>query len=83
MAKCKIIPVINDGQAKTNGIHEKALTTNVIDQLESGPQLLERTFHPYPLEMAGIIQNRIGGEIIKVPEKIAEWGMVVPEVLHE
>ncbi|MGB7841341.1 MAG: NAD(P)H-binding protein [Salinimicrobium sp.] len=85
MAKRKIIPVIGDGQAKTNSIHQKDLAKIILDQLEDGPQLLEvggPLIHTR-LEMAEFIKNRIGGEILKVPEKIAEWGMVIPEIIDE
>ncbi|MGB7784714.1 MAG: NAD(P)H-binding protein [Salinimicrobium sp.] len=85
MAKRKLIPVVGDGQAKTNSIHQKDLAEVVVAQLNDGPELLEiggPLIHTR-LEMAKMIQKRIGGEVIKVPEKIAEWGMILPEILHE
>lgn len=85
MAKRKIIPVVGDGQAKTNSIHQKDLAKVVVAQLQDGPNLLEiggPLVHTR-LEMAKMIQNRIGGEVVKIPEKLAEWGMIIPELLHE
>lgn len=85
MAKRKVIPIVGDGQAKTNSIHQKDLAKVVVDQLEDGPELLEvggPLVHTRK-EMAKMIQNRIGGEIIKIPEKVAEWGMIVPEILNK
>lgn len=85
MGKRKIIPVIGNGQAKTNSIHQEDLAKLVLTYLKKGPQLLEvggPLIHTR-LEMAKMIKDRIGGEIIKVPEKVADWGMIIPELLHE
>ena len=34
-------------------------------------------------EMADMIEKRIGGKIVEVPEKIAEWGMFLPELVDD
>ncbi len=85
MAKRKVIPVVGEGKARTNSIHQKDLAKVVVAQIHDGPELLEvggPTIHTR-LEMAKMIQDKIGGKVIKIPEKIAEWGMIVPELLHE
>lgn len=85
MAKRKIIPIVGDGKARTNSIHQKDLAKVVMAQLKDGPGLLEvggPQVHTR-LEMAELVQKRLGGKIVKIPEKIAEWGMILPEFLNK
>ncbi|MFD2518441.1 SDR family oxidoreductase [Salinimicrobium flavum] len=85
MAKRKLIPIIGDGSAKTNSIHQKDLAEVVVKYLETGPQVIEvggPMIHTRK-EMAEMIKNKIGGKIIEVPEKVAEWGMFLPEMVDE
>ncbi len=85
MAKRKVIPIVGDGQAKTNSIHQKDLAEVIIGYLEEGPEIVEvggPLIHTR-LEMAEMLQEKIGGKIIKVPEKVAEWGMFLPELLSD
>ncbi len=85
MAKRKLIPIIGDGSARTNSIHQKDLAKVVVENLHNGPKIME-VGGPYihtRLEMAEMIQEKIGGKIIKVPEKIAEWGMFLPEMVDD
>lgn len=35
------------------------------------------------LEMAEMIKDRIGGKIVKVPEKLADFGMFFPELVSD
>lgn len=85
MAKRKVIPIVGDGSARTNSIHQKDLAEVVVQNLEEGPEILEvggPLVHTR-LEMAEMIKKKIGGKIIKVPEKVAEWGMFLPELVNE
>jgi uncharacterized protein YbjT (DUF2867 family) len=85
MAKRKIIPIVGDGSARTNSIHQKDLAEVVVQNLKDGPELLEvggPLVHTR-LEMAEMIEKKIGGKIVKVPEKVAEWGMFLPELVNE
>ncbi|MFD0975835.1 SDR family oxidoreductase [Salinimicrobium gaetbulicola] len=85
MAKRKMIPLVGDGNAKTNSIHQRDLAKLILENLFEGPELLEvggPKIHTR-LEMAKMISEKIGGKIIKVPEKIAEWGMFIPELLDK
>lgn len=85
MAKRKMIPLVGDGNAKTNSIHQRDLAKLILENLFEGPELLEvggPKIHTR-LEMAEMISEKIGGKIIKVPEKIAEWGMFIPELLDK
>lgn len=82
MAKRKMIPVVGDGSAKTNSIHQRDLAKLIMENLFEGPELMEvggpKVYTR--LEMAEMISEKIGGKIIKIPEKIAEWGMFIPDL---
>ena len=83
IAKRKVIPVVGDGSARTNSIHQKDLAKLIVENLSEGPKLMEvggPKIHTR-LEMAEMIAEKVGGKIIKVPEKVAEWGMVIPELI--
>lgn len=85
MAKRKVIPIVGDGQAKTNSIHQKDLAEVVVSYLEEGPEIIEvggPLIHTR-LEMAEMLKEKIGGQIIKIPEKVAEWGMFLPELISD
>ena len=41
MAKRKVIPIVGDGHARTNSVHQKDLAKVVIDQLREGPAIKE------------------------------------------
>lgn len=85
MAKRKLIPIIGDGHARTNSIHQKDLAKVVMDQLHEGPSIKEvggPLVHTR-MEMAKMVENKIGGKVIHVPEKVAEWGMFLPELVDE
>ena len=85
MAKRKVIPIVGDGHARTNSIHQKDLAKVVVDQLREGPEIKEvggPLIHTRR-EMAEMIEQRIGGKIIEVPEKVAEWGMFLPELVDD
>ena len=85
MAKRKIIPIVGDGKAKTNSIHQKDLAVVVRENLYEGPELREvggPLVHTR-LEMAEIIKEKFGGAILKIPEKMAEWGMFLPEAIND
>lgn len=83
MAKRGIIPMIGDGTSRTNSIHQKDLAVKVVSLLEDGPNLLEvggPKIHTRK-EMAELVQEFVGGEIISVPEKIADIGLLLPELI--
>lgn len=85
MAKRKVIPIVGDGSARTNSIHQQDLAQVVVENLHKGPKIMEvggPLIHTR-LEMAEMIEEKIGGKIIKVPEKVAEWGMFLPEMVDE
>lgn len=85
MAKRKIIPIIGDGEARTNSIHQTDLAERVVSYLEEGPELIEvggPLIHTRR-EMAEMIKERIGGQILPVPEKVAELGMFLPEMVSD
>ena len=83
MAKRKVIPIVGDGKARTNSIHQKDLALVVFENLYDGPELKEvggPVIHTR-LEMAEIIKEKFGGTILKIPEKVADWGMFLPEAI--
>lgn len=85
MAKRKMIPIVGDGSARTNSIHQQDLAKIVVDNLYEGPDLMEvggPLIHTR-LEMAEMIKDKLGGQIIKVPEIVAEWGMFLPEMVDD
>jgi uncharacterized protein YbjT (DUF2867 family) len=85
MAKRKVIPIIGDGQAKTNSIHHADLAEVVVKYLYEGPEILEvggPLIHTR-LEMAEMIKEKIGGQIITVPKNIAEMGVAIPKFFSD
>lgn len=85
MAKRKIVPIVGDGKARTNSIHQKDLAQFVVSNLEEGPKMVEvggPLIHTR-LEMAEMVEEKIGGKVIKVPEKVADFGMFLPEMLDD
>lgn len=85
MAKRKVIPIIGSGEAKTNSIHQKDLAEVVVSYTWEGPELIELggpQIHTR-LEMAEMIKEKVGGQIIKVPKKIAEVGAAIPKFLND
>lgn len=85
LAKRKVIPVIGDGQAKTNSIHHKDLAEVVVSYLDEGPDIIEvggPLIHTR-LEMAEMVKEKIGGQIIKVPKMIAQMGADIPKIFSE
>lgn len=85
MAKRKLIPIVGSGEAKTNSIHQEDLARVVVDYLKEGPEIVEvggPLIHSR-MEMAEMIKERIGGTILQVPEKVAEFGMFLPELVSD
>ena len=85
MAKRKVIPIVGDGQAKTNSIHHQDLAKVVVSYLDDGPHMIEvggPNIHTR-LEMAEMIKEKIGGKIIKVPKTLAEMGAEIPKIFNE
>ncbi len=85
MAKRKVIPIVGDGEAKTNSIHQKDLAKVVVKYLQEGPELKEvggPLIHTRR-EMADMVAKKVGGKVIPVPEEIAEWGMFLPEMVDD
>lgn len=84
MAKRGVIPLVGDGLARTNSIHQKDLAEKVVSLLDDGPNLIEvggPKIHTRR-EMAEMLQEVIGGKIVSVPEKLADWGMILPEIIN-
>lgn len=82
IAKRKLIPVVGSGEAKTNSIHHKDLAKAVVGFLDEGPEVTEiggPKIHTR-LEMAEMIKEKIGGEILKVPEPLAELGVEMENI---
>ena len=85
MAKRKVIPIIGDGQARTNSIHHRDLAVVVVSYLKEGPEIIEvggPKIHTR-LEMAEMIEKKIGGSIIKVPKTLAQLGADIPKIFDE
>ncbi len=85
MAKRKVIPVIGDGQARTNSIHHRDLAVVVVSYLMEGPDIIEvggPKIHTR-LEMAEMIKEKIGGNIVKVPKGLAQIGADIPKIFDE
>ena len=79
MAKRKLVPVIGDGKAKTNSMHQADLALFITEVLESGDKLIEiggPEIHTR-MEMAEMIAERFDAKTLKVPESIAEAGVVL------
>ncbi|MDT0641654.1 NAD(P)H-binding protein [Zunongwangia sp. F363] len=85
MAKRNVIPIVGDGSAKTNSIHHEDLAKVVVRYVDSGPELIEvggPKIHTR-LEMAEMIQEAIGGKIIKIPEIVADAGLALPKFFDD
>lgn len=85
MAKRKVIPIVGDGKAKTNSIHHKDLAEVVVSYLKEGPEMIEvggPKIHTR-LEMAEMVKEKLGGQIIKVPKTMAEIGNKIPKFFNE
>lgn len=85
MAKRKVIPIVGKGESRTNSIHQKDLAKVVVEHLYEGPEIKEvggPLVHTRR-EMADMIAEKLGGKVISVPEKVAEWGMFVPELVDD
>ncbi len=85
MAKRNVIPIVGSGEAKTNSIHQKDLAKFILNYLEDGPEMIEvggPLVHTR-LEMTEMVQEKIGGKIVKVPQKLADFGMILPEMLND
>lgn len=85
LAKRKVIPVIGDGMAKTNSIHHEDLAAVVVSYHKTGPDIIEvggPLIHTR-LEMAEMIKDKIGGQIVKIPETMAKIGAAIPKIFDE
>lgn len=87
MAKRKVIPLIGSGEAKTNSIHHKDLAEVVVSYLEEGPEISEvggPNIHTR-LEMAQMVEEIIGGKIVKIPEPMAKLSadLGLPKIFSE
>lgn len=85
MAKRKMIPIVGSGEARTNSIHHKDLAKVVVGFLKEGPQTIEvggPKIHTR-MEMAEMIEEKIGGQIIKVPELFADFGVELQKLFSE
>jgi len=79
MAKRKLVPVIGDGKAKTNSMHQSDLAKFITEVLENGDNLIEiggPEVHTR-LEMAEMIAERFDAKTLKVPENLAEAGVLL------
>lgn len=85
LAKRQVIPVVGDGEARTNSIHHRDLAVVVVSNLKQGPTIMEvggPKIHTR-LEMAEMVKEKTGGTIIKVPKTIAEVGADIPKIFDE
>lgn len=85
MAKRKVIPIVGTGEARTNSIHHQDFAEVIVNYLFEGPKITEiggPLIHTR-MEMAEMIKQKIGGQIIKVPKKIAEMGIGIPKIFSE
>lgn len=85
LAKRKLIPVIGDGKARTNSIHHRDLAKVVVTYHETGPNIIEvggPLIHTR-MEMAEMIKDKIGGQIVKIPETMAKIGAAIPKIFDE
>ena len=85
LAKRKVIPVIGDGMAKTNSIHHKDLAEVVVSFRQKGPDLIEvggPLIHTR-MEMAEMVKDKIGGQIITIPKTMAKIGAEIPKIFSE
>lgn len=85
LAKRQIIPIVGDGKAKTNSIHHKDLAKVMVGFLNDGPKVVEiggPKIHTRE-EMAEMVKEKIGGQIIKVPEVFADFGVELQKIFSE
>lgn len=85
MARNKFIPVVGDGSARTNSIYHGDLANFIGNNFIDLPQMIEvgePKIHTR-LEMAKMIQKKIGGKIIKVPTNLAKTGSEIPKIFAE
>lgn len=87
MAKRKVIPLIGSGAAQTNSIHHKDLAEVVVSFLNEGPEIAEvggPNIHTRR-EMAEMIKEIVGGEIIEIPEPMAKISasLGLPKIFSE
>ncbi|WP_417886559.1 SDR family oxidoreductase [Zunongwangia sp.] len=76
MAKRQIIPLLGDGQAKTNSIYHGDLANYIMTTFLDLPKLMEiggPIVHSRE-EMAEMIQKHIRGKIVKIPTTLAKVG---------
>jgi len=89
MGKRGIIPLIGDGEFKTNSIHQKDLALSMLKMLRDGPALVEiggPEIHTRK-EMAQMIQSKTGGRIIYLPHLLVKGSIpliwpVKPSLYH-
>ncbi|HET8886463.1 MAG TPA: NAD(P)H-binding protein [Salinimicrobium sp.] len=85
LAKRKVIPIVGDGHARTNSIHHKDLAKAVVSFLDEGPEMIEvggPKIHTR-LEMAKMVEEKIGGKVVKVPEVFADFGVELQKIFSE
>lgn len=85
MAKRQVIPLVGDGQAKTNSIFQGDLAYYILKNFLELPKLLEiggPKIHTRK-EMAEMIQKRIGGKILTVPTSLARAGSEFSKLISE
>lgn len=85
LAKRQVIPVIGDGAARTNSIHHKDLAQVVVSYHINGPGIIEvgGPFIHTRIEMAEMVKEKIGGQIVKIPETMAMVGAAIPKIFDE
>ncbi|MBO2542829.1 NAD(P)H-binding protein [Salegentibacter sp. BDJ18] len=87
MAKRKVIPLLGSGEAKTNSIHHKDLAKVVVSFINNGPKIAKvggPNVHTRR-EMAEMIKEIVGGEIIEIPEPVAKISasLGLPKIFSE
>lgn len=85
LAKRKVIPVIGDGTARTNSIHHQDLAAVVVSFRGKGPEIIEvggPNIHTR-LEMAKMVEEKIGGQIVMIPTPMAKIGAALPKIFSE
>ncbi|MGM0932787.1 MAG: SDR family oxidoreductase [Bacteroidota bacterium] len=87
MAKRKVIPLIGSGDVQTNSIHHQDLAAVAVSYLTEGPELVEvggPNVHTRR-EMAQMIKEIVGGEIIEIPEPMAKISasLGLPKIFSE
>jgi len=89
VGKRGIIPVIGDGQSRTNSIYQGDLADYILEVLEEGPPSVEiggRLIHTR-MEMAKIVQKKTGAKILRIPHigvkgGIAPLRLLRPSLYH-